>query len=275
METLKVSKANNRFNCKRVHATSSSSLAKFISLEYVGDWPMDKCEITIHDKFILRSQEYFHLYVCPTPDCDYNSNRRDNWEAHLKRCTNEIDVTFKQKLMNEENVRSWCVRNDLIDGNYYQRDFATFDIETLGGPRNEQVTASTLIHDVQKVVTISVTNSLDDESNQTRVFVRKSFSKDDYETLIREFMSHLESLQLKMVSRMPRKVLSSIVKLEASLDEFKQGQRNYSPLQVTNIRRALGYLKKMQILKVYGYNSSGFDIPVLFQGIVLFLSLTF
>ena len=262
-----MSKNNNRFNCKRIHATSSPAASKFISLEYVnGDWSLDKCEITIHDKFILRNREYFHLFICPTPDCEYNSNRRDVWQQHVKTCTNQVDVTFKQKLMTESGIREWCVTNGYLSYDYYNQHFASFDIETLGESRNEQLTSSSLIHSVQKVVTISVTSSFEAEPSRTKVFIRKSFSKDDYENLIREFMSHLEKLQSQMMNLIPRQISTSIVKLEHDLEEFKIGKRNYSPQQVTNIRRALFYLKKIQVLKVYGYNSSGFDIPVLFQG---------
>ena len=231
-----------------------------------GEWPLDKAEITVDDKFIIRNREYFHLFVCPTPDCEYNSNRRDVWEQHVKTCTNEVDVTFKQKLMTEPGIREWCVSNGYLPNNYYQQHFASFDIETLGEQRNDSITGSSLIHSVQKVITIAVTSSFEDETNRTKVFVRKSFSKDDYENLIREFMTHLEKLQSQMMNLIPRQILTSVVKLEADLEEFKLGKRNYSPQQVTNMRRALFYLKKLQILKVYGYNSSGFDIPVLLQG---------
>ena len=223
-------------------------------------------EITLDDKFILRNREYFHLFVCPTPDCEYNSNRRDAWDQHVKRCTNEIEVTYKQKLMNEASIREWCIRNEYLPADYYQKHFACFDIETLGGSCNKQITESTLLHNVQKVVTISVTKSFGDDANRTQVFIRKSFSKSDYESLIRDFMSHLEALQLEMANLIPRQVQKSIVQLECAVEEFKQGKRNYSPQQITTIRRALVYMNKLQQLKVYGYNSSGFDIPVLFQG---------
>ena len=65
------------------------------------------------------------------------------------------------------------------------------------------------------------------------------------------------------------------MKLELAVEEFRAGKRNYSPKQITEIRRALWYLKKMQILKVFGYNSSGFDIPVLFQGKMILLYISY
>ena len=79
-------------------------------------------------------------------------------------------------------------------------------------------------------------------------------------------MTHLELVQSELVDTVPCQVKNSIVKLEADLAAFKNGERTYSPQQVTQMRRGLVYLKKMTSLHVYGYNSSGFDIPVLFQG---------
>ena len=98
------------------------------------------------------------------------------------------------------------------------------------------------------------------------VFIRKSFDKESYDTLIREFMSHLDLIHSQMADTVPRQVMNSIIKIEGDLLAFKNGERTYSPQQVTEMRRGLSYLKKMTNLHVYGYNSSGFDIPVLFQG---------
>ena len=214
----------------------------------------------------MRNRNYFHLFVCPTPDCEYNTNRKDNLDTHIKTCFNTIQVDHKQKRMNEPCIRQWCVDNMHLNADYYQTNFATFDIETLGDIRNEQITESTHLYNLQRVVTISVTKSFGSNESKTKVFRRKSFSVTDYEELIIDFLSYLEQIQNELVDLLPRPVLESIEKLEKSIAEFRRGERNYSPAQSTNISRGLHYLRTMKLLKVYGYNSSGFDIPVLFQG---------
>ena len=69
-----------------------------------------------------------------------------------------------------------------------------------------------------------------------------------------------------MIELMPRKISRSVLHLECELDAIKTEGRNYSPDQVAKMTQALKYLRKICNLKCYGYNSSGFDIPVLFQG---------
>ena len=266
-ELEKVNKTSHRFFSKRIHKTSTPQTGNFVSLEFVGgDWPSAKTEITLNDKFILRSREYFHLFVCPTTDCEYNTNRNDLLEKHIKSCCNFVQVSHKQKQMNEESIRKWCVDNKYVDANFYQTNFVTFDIETLASIRNEQVTASTFLHNIQRVVTISVTKSWGPQISRTKVFKRKSFSQDDYETLINDFLSHLHALQSQMVSLLPNHVEKSIEDLQEAWTSFQKGERNYSPAQSARIAKGLRYLKQMKVLKVYGYNSSGFDLPVLFQG---------
>ena len=220
----------------------------------------------MEDKFILRNREYFHLFVCPTEDCEYNTNRNDLLEKHIKACSNMVQVCHKQKKMTDESIRKWCVNNNYIDEDYYQTNFVTFDIETLATVKNEQVTESTYLHNLQRVVTISVTKSWGSLDSRTKVFRRKSFSQDDYEKLINEFISHLHALQSQMVALIPNQVQKSIEDLEEAWSSFRKGERNYSPMQSSRIAKSLRYLKQMKTLKVYGYNSSGFDVPVLFQG---------
>ena len=95
---------------------------------------------------------------------------------------------------------------------------------------------------------------------------RRSFEQADLEQLINEFLSHLHQAHLEMVDLMPRKIARSVLHLENELAAIKHEGRNYSPYQKAKMTQALKYLTKIRHLKCYGYNSSGFDIPVLFQG---------
>ena len=262
-----MNKKDYRFRSRRIHASSTPASGKFISLEYVGgEWPTDKYQIDLQDKFVLRNRDYFHFFLCPTPDCGYNTNRRDVLEQHIKTCTNDVVVNYKQKKMNEPSIRQWCIENNYIDHDYFQTNFVTFDIETLGEIRCEQVTESTFLHNLQRLVTISVTKTFGPLDSRTKVFRRKSFSKADYEALISDFMSHLNKLHTEMVDLMPDNIDKSLSELEEHMAEFRKGQRQFSPGQYSKICSAKYYLDQMKTLKVYGYNSSGFDLPVLFQG---------
>ena len=262
-----MNKKDHRFHSRRILASSTPASGKFISLEFVGgEWPSDKFHVNVDDKFILRNRDYFHFFLCPTPDCGYNTNRQDVMKIHEKTCNNDIEITYKQQNMTEPSIRKWCIDNKYLDENYHQTNFVTFDIETLGDVRSEQVTESTFLHNIQRLVTISVTKSFGPSDSRTIVFRRKGFTKADYESLISQFMSHLEQAQSEMVETIPERVLASIQELQNHISQFRKGESQFSPGQFTKICRAKRYLNLMTTLKVYGYNSSGFDLPVLFQG---------
>ena len=168
--------------------------------------------------------------------------------------------------MTEKSIREWCIEKGYIDENYHQKHFATFDVETLAEEKNQIVTDKTYLHCSQRVVTVSVSRSWGPDEYRSMVFKRRTFSQDEYELFINNFLSHLHELQSLMVDLMPRKILESIAYLSEESDAIQRKERNYSPEQANWIRRGLHYLKKLQMLKIYGYNSASYDLPVLFQG---------
>ena len=168
--------------------------------------------------------------------------------------------------MTAPSIRDYCIEKKYIDNDYHQVDFVCFDIETLTEDRDIVLTDKLFMHSSQKVVTVAVSKSWGRSDSRTKVLKRRSFSQDHYETFVNEFLSHLNELQSELVDLMPRKILHSISHLEQEANAIKNQERNYSPEQATQLRDALHYLKSMTILRVYGYNSGHFDLPVLFQG---------
>ena len=142
-------------------------------MEFVGDkWDSDKDVIQSSDLFILRSADYFKLYICPDDHCGYNTNHKQHFEDHIATCGKQENIQYKQKMMTEEHIRSWCIQHNYIDADYHQMNFCAFDIETLAKPVNMEMTSNSFMFSTQRVVTIAVTKSWGEPSKRSVVFKR-------------------------------------------------------------------------------------------------------
>ena len=177
---------------------------------------------------------------------------------------------YKQRKLNEATVRDYCVSEGIIPKHYHQRDFCTFDIESIGQdlPSDVSVERTSQIVNLQRVVSVSVSKSFGDRS--TKVLTRKSMSENDYHEFIRLFMTHLLELSLELYNEIPQFIRQKIDSLKQALQEFKNKERNYSNKQIKEMKKALNYLNNMTRLKCFGYNSGKYDLPCLFPGLLAY-----
>ena len=162
-----------RYLSTRLFASTSANSNAVLYLEFVGEkWNADKDVIESTDMFILRSKEFFQLFICPDDRCGYNTNLKQSSDRHMESCGKESLVTYQQKMMTEEHIRTWCVQQGYIDADYHQVEFIAFDIETLSKPVQLEMTNNSFMYNTQRVVTIAVTKSWGEQSKKSIVFRR-------------------------------------------------------------------------------------------------------
>ena len=254
---------------KVLHRTRLASEASFLSLEFIGkNWEDEKSLIRITDKFILRPKNYFKSFPCPTNDCNYYAVSSYTLKRHLKNCGTGTKIEYKQKRLDESTMRDYCVSKGYIPELYHQRYFCTFDIESIGQelPNDINAERSSAIVNLQRVVSVSVSKSFGDQS--TKVIVRNSMSENDYHEFIREFMSYLLEISEEFYKTIPSSIKESIIKLDEALTASRNKERTYSNNQIKQMNEAKHFLNKMCRLRCYGYNSSKYDLPCLFPGLL-------
>ena len=267
----KRNRKNRHIAFERIHKTRQPEDKKFISLEYAGtSWPEEKTLITLDDQFILRSKDYFKVMCCPNEFCDYNTTRAYNLDRHIKTCSQDTHIVYKQTILTDQGIRDWCVEQNAIPDMFHVRDFATFDIESIGSPVNIDIGGFTTIHSLQKVVSVSVTKTFGDQNNRTTVFVRKSMSEEDYRCFISEFVSHLRKLHIEYQTTLPETLTTVLRILYENIAAFKNKERNYSLQQVKQMRQGISYLESLRKLRVFGFNSQAYDLTVLFSGLLYY-----
>ena len=256
---------------ERIHKTRQPARAKYISLEYTGsDWPEDKTIIDLDDVFILRPNDYFQILCCPNDYCDYNTNRQFNLDRHIKTCSQDTVVNFKQRVLTENDIHDWCIEIGALPENFFQKEFATFDIESVGVEHNFAISEVSKLNSLQRVVSVSITSSFSIIENRTHIIVRNGMDEPSYRQFISDFVSHLRHLQKEYEKTLPKSLFEKLKGLQSDLDAFKNRERTYSFSQISRMREAILHLQKIRKLNVFGFNSSSYDLGVLFSGLLVF-----
>ena len=258
-------------NFHRVHKTRQPEDRKYLSLEYIGDnWPEEKTIITLADQFILRSKDYFRILCCPNSYCDYNTTRAYNLDRHVKTCSADTVVCYKQSILTDDNIRSWCVQQKAFPESFYPRDFVTFDIESIGSQMDVAISDFTILNSLQRVVSVAVTKTFGNLNEKTSVIVRESSSEEDYREFIEKFITHLQNLHTEFQHFIPSSIASTITKWQEEIAAFKNKERNYSFQQIKRFRQGISYLENLRKLHVFGFNSQSYDLAVLFSGLLYY-----
>ena len=259
----------NKTQYQIIHRSRLEPEAKIISLEYVGkEWSNEKSLITLADKFILRPKNYFNSHPCPTLNCSFYAQSKSHLVRHLKSCTTETQTEYKQRKLSDSTVRNYCIDKGLIPPRYHQRNFCTFDIESIGHDLSNEnnFNRKTSILNVQRVISISISKSFGDRT--TKVITRDSMQENDYHEFIRKFMTYLLEIAEEFFESIPSSIRRNLNILRENLLAFKNKERNYSFSQIKDMTRAKNYLENLCRLRCYGYNSSKYDLPCLFPGLL-------
>ena len=170
--------------------------------------------------------------------------------------------------MTDSGIRDWCINRGFIPQGYHQKDFCAFDIESISDQSGIEVNSrnQTKLLNIQRAITVSITKSFG--NCETQIIVRKSMSEEHYNEFIKDFMTTLLVLHEEYVRHIPKSISDSIHFIETEMKAFKEKERNYSFQTMKLFSQAKNYLQNIYSLRCYGYNSSKYDLPCLFPGLL-------
>ena len=263
---------------------------EYLNLEYNGTWP-ERPKILPTDKFRSHPQNVSD-FICPYDYCEYTTCRKNDFDKHVLVCTNETEVVYKQECMTKRNqIRKYLVDNDYIDSDYHNRNFMTYDIESLASKENARVVSqNTTILSEQRIVSVAFATKFASEQKDY-LFTRQSFSKEDYRKFFIEIINFLKKIGEVYQNSIPSKISESISTLEGKIAEFREKlkQRDPNDIMIANelsfrlgipsvkerglMTKGLRFLKRIQKLRIFGFNSERYDMPIFLPGLLSILKL--
>ena len=270
---------------KQVEITNhhKSIFSKYLNLEYIGEWD-NRNFILQSDKFRLHDENVFD-YICPHDYCEFSTTRKDSFDKHFKKCTNTTEIFFKQDNMTSKNrTRDFLIEHDFLDANFVNDKFMVIDIESFGSKDSaRKVSELTAVVSEQKIVTVAFSKNFGTLENRTVCFARESLSHEDYLAFFRKVSHYLKVTCLEYTSSLPDKISESILKLEKHIEQYKKSFKSPSDEQYIEpsftrqefflMKAGLTYLKKIQTLRIYGFNSEKYDYPIFLPGLLSVLNL--
>lgn len=250
--------------------------AKFAAEPYIKSWDEDsphfiiKLEllhreyIHIHDEMqVVLDKSYVQPYTCSKSEkCRFETRNKSKLDRHEKACSDKTVIRYKQKCFgNQTNARK-----DLIDaGIIYPNDsshkrFIAFDIESLNVTDSKRAYSKTILHGVQKVVSIGYYANFGDYKD---VIVRKDMTNDSGLKLVKTFLEKMKELQTRHFEKIPSKLKDEFTRCKEEL------KKDSLSVEIRNrYGKRLWYIKSIMCLKIVGFNSSGYDLPVLLNAII-------
>ena len=268
-----------------------SIFEKHLNLEFIGKWP-DRSNILPTDKFRSHPQEQSD-FIFPYDYCEYSKCRKNDFDKHVQTCSNITEIEYTQEKMTIENmVRQYLIKHEYLDAEYRNRMFRTYDIESLASKENARdISDFTSIISEQRIVTVAFHTNFCDGNDQSYLFPRESYSRESYKNFFRKIIEFLNKIGEDYQKSLPIKISQSISILEAKQTEIREKLKLRDPNDImqTNefmvrqnipsfkeqllIKGGLKYLIKLQKLRIYGFNSERYDLPILLPGLLSVLKL--
>ena len=265
---------------RRIVIPKTSYCRDYLNLEFIGEWP-NRTFICKSDVFRLTSS--VQIYSCPNPGCKFKpSHNSHNIQKHLLTCTMTTKIDYKQIKMTADNeIREYLIKHNFLDKDYQNTHFATYDLESFASKENSRtISDKSKILSEQKLVTAAFSSTFGPD----KCIKRQSLSEADHDQFHREIADYIETLSLEYRKTVPEKVLEGISSIQSILaaDRKKTDTNNEHGVQIeprlnvynrAMLTRGLYYLKKITTLKIYGYNSENYDMPLLLPGLLSALDL--
>ena len=222
-----------------------------------------------NDRFNLRETEI--LFECSTENCPFAATEPHALKRHMTNCEPGPKKKYIQRDMCAEGPRKFLLDEGFLPEGFRLKEAVFYDIESFAVSKNIQASEKTQVLSTQKLVTISVTSNFGN-SPRTKIFRRDSYEKEDYVRILREFTAHLKYLQCQLLQTLPEEVNYSIVKIEDILDQNRKAEKSGKALLSVKRRSAfqsaVSYLKSLQKLRVFGFNSERYDLTILLPGLI-------
>ena len=197
--------------------------------------------------------------------CYFTFRTTDAKKMHEKNCSSDqqIHVVQKELGLNSklfQKARDFKLLPEIIPVN---RNFLVFDIESVLPPSDE-IFGKSCVQNLHKVVSISA-NSFISGEHTTKVWVVDNSSPEAETALVGHFVKFCLS-ELKRV-KFDQNLELSLAIVEQMLNNLRLGHKNenFDSDELSNIRQ---YLSTQLELSVFGYNSSRYDLPIIFNKII-------
>ena len=250
--------------------------AKFTAELFLKSWIEDsphfiiKSEILnqgyihIHDEMqVVLDESYVQSSTCSKSEkCRFETRNKHKLDRHEKACSDKTVIRYKQKCFGNQNtVRKELIEEGIIcpDDSSHKR-FISFDIESLNVTDSKRAYSKTILHGVQKVVSIGYYANFGDYKD---VIVRKDMTNDSGLKLVKTFLEKMKELQTRHFEKIPSKLKDEFTRCK---EELKKD--SLSVEMRSRYGKRLWYIKSIMCLKIVGFNSSGYDLPVLLNAII-------
>ena len=265
---------------RRIIIPKTSYANEYLNLEFIGKWP-NRTFICKSDIFRLTSS--VQVYSCPNPGCKFKpTHNSHNVQKHMLSCTTTTKINYRQEKMTADNdIREYLIKHNFLEKEYQNIHFATYDLESFASKENSRVISDkSKVLSEQKIVTAAFSSTFGSD----KCIKRNSLSQSDHDLFHEAIASHLETLANEYRKTIPEKILNGISSIQSilSADRKKSDTNNEHGVQIESrlnvynramLTRGLYYLKKITTLKIYGYNSENYDMPLLLPGLLSALDL--
>ena len=136
---------------------------------------------------------------------------------------------------------------------FRKTSLATFDLECVEKPDEEQIGSKTIKLGVQSIVSIAFASNIQDD--RPKVFIRQSSEPKMGYKMVEEFLLHVFKVHEKYIESIPDEIKSAADKL-AQINDF--GKFGKQKLKLLRVKR---FFKKIYELPIYGFNSSKVTNP--------------
>ena len=274
-------RSNNRPNIT-YHYTSLFS--KYLNLEFLGESER-VTEILPTDLFRLHEENVF-LFLCPFDYCEYSTTRKDNLDKHVKTCSNTTEIEYRQeKMTTKTRIRDFLIEHNYLDSQYVNKNFMVVDIESFGSKDSaREVSELTAVISEQRIVSVAFAKNFGSSENRTVCFTRKSLSHEHYLEFFHKICHFLKVTCFEYTRLLPASIPDSIAKLEKEIEDHKKSLKDKNETENSHniaftrqeyfmMKSGVKYLKKLQKLRIFGFNSEKYDYPIFLPGLLSIWSL--
>jgi hypothetical protein len=196
--------------------------------------------------------------------CKYQFDRRDNVLKHEELCKTVKEAQENPKIIQvafgfETNSCELAVKHKFIKENTKNSNFIFYDCETLMQPDITVVGQSEkrYTHQLVSIAANSFINGL----HTQKIWIVKNSSLEAQDQIVDGFVKFC-------LAESSRMTLDTKIKLSVSTLLERLESKELGDLSVTECQSILFFLRSLQKLSILGYNSSKYDLCVMFKQIV-------
>ena len=207
---------------------------------------------------VILDKNYIQPKTCnKSASCMFQTRNQWIMNRHEQTCTDTTQMKYKQMCFgNQTSVRQDLIAEGIIlpnDGS--AKRFVAFDIESINCTETTRLFGMSTVSGCQKVISIGYTANF---GNYKDVIVRTNMDRLSGIELVNRFIQKMNELQTRHYERIPQKMKMIMLEYKEILK-----QKTKSVAEMSKLRKRLWYLRSLCDLKIIGFNSSRYDIPVL------------